>query len=79
MVAKLGVNNEAITGVREVVKGSREDINRVRESIQDVSQEITSSCEIIAEKMDEHLPTHPGKSGACSCSKRMSTAKKNNW
>jgi len=28
MVAKLGVNNEEIKGVREVVKGSREDINR---------------------------------------------------
>ena len=42
-----------VKGVREEVKGSREDMNKVRESIQDVSQEINSSCEIIAEKIDD--------------------------
>ena len=78
MVAKLGVNNEEIKGVREVVKGSREDINGVHESIQDVSQEITSSCETIAEDMDEHLLARPGKSGARSCSWRC-RQQKNNW
>ena len=60
IVAQLVINNEEvkgvrveIKGVREEVKGSREDINRVHESIQDVSQEITTSCEIIAEKIDD--------------------------
>jgi gas vesicle protein len=53
IVAQLIINNEEIKGVREEVRGSREDTNKVRESIQDAGQEITSSCEIIAEKMDD--------------------------
>jgi hypothetical protein len=53
IVAKLEINNEEIKGVREEIKGSREDTNRVHESIQDVSQEITTSCEIIAGKIDD--------------------------
>jgi len=53
IVAQLKINNEEVKGVRVEIKGSREDINRVHESIQDVSQEITTSSEIIAEKIDD--------------------------
>jgi len=45
--------HEEVKGVREEIIGTREDIGKVCESIRDVRQEVNSSCEMIAEKIDE--------------------------